>query len=155
MSIEIRVATRSDIEAMHVVRLAVRENRLVSTVIAPADYEREIEVTGRGWIAECKAERGGERGGEIAGFAIGNAQDGNIWALFVAPKFERRGVGRALHDAMVAWLFGRGLERLWLTTAPATRAFDFYVAAGWRAVGEVTRGEQRFELERPRDKSSR
>jgi GNAT superfamily N-acetyltransferase len=134
----IRRATRSDIAAMHVVRLAVRENQLVSAVITTADYEREIEATGRGWVAEL--------GGELAGFAIGNAESGNIWALFVDPKFERRGVGRALHDTLVGWLFGRGLERLWLTTAPQTRAFDFYLAAGWRAVGDVMRGEQRFEL---------
>jgi GNAT superfamily N-acetyltransferase len=136
--IVVRVAERRDIAAMHVVRLAVRENRLVSAVIGPADYERELEITGRGWVAEVD--------GVIAGFAVGNARTGNIWALFVAPEHERRGLGRALHDVMVAWLFESGLERLHLTTAPDTRAFGFYVKAGWTPVDAVVRGEQRFEL---------
>lgn len=136
----IRVAERRDIAAMHVVRLAVRENRLVSAVIGPADYEREMELTGRGWVAESD--------GAIVGFAVGNARTGNIWALFVAPEHERSGLGRRLHDVMVEWLFSSGLERLHLTTAPATRAFGFYVKAGWTPVDAVVRGEQRFELAR-------
>lgn len=135
---KVRVAVRADIDAMHAVRTAVRENRLVSAVIGGADYAREIEVTGRGWVAELD--------GRIVGFAVGNARDGNIWALFVHPHHEGRGIGRQLHDALVAWLFVTGLTRLWLTTDPRTRAFGFYRAAGWRATGTTQHGEQRFEL---------
>ena len=36
---------------------------------------------------------------------------------------------------MVAWLFSRGLEKLWLTTGPNTRAQGFYEAAGWQYAG--------------------
>jgi GNAT superfamily N-acetyltransferase len=120
-AIEVRVALRSCIGAMHRIRMAVRENRLVSMVIEAADYQREIEVTGRGFVAAID--------GELAGFAVGNACDGNIWALFVDPRFEGRGVGRALHDVLVAWLFGAGLQRLWLTTDLDTRAARLYRAA--------------------------
>jgi GNAT superfamily N-acetyltransferase len=63
-------------------------------------------------------------------FAIGNATYGNIWALFVDPAHERRGHGRRLHDAMVAWLWSQGLRKLWLTTEPGTRAERFYTEAG-------------------------
>jgi GNAT superfamily N-acetyltransferase len=55
----------------------------------------------------------------------------NIWALFVDPEHERRGYGRMLHDTMTDWLRSRGVERLWLTTEPGTRAQKFYEAAGW------------------------
>jgi len=134
----IRLATRADIEAMHAVRVGVRENRLVSAAITPADYEREIELTGRGWVAEVD--------GRLVAFAVGNARTGNIWALFVHPDHERRGIGRRLHDTLVAWLFDSGLTRLWLTTAPSTRAFEFYLAAGWRLAGTTSNGEQRLEL---------
>jgi GNAT superfamily N-acetyltransferase len=134
----LRQATRDDIPAMHRVRLAVRENRLTSSAIREAHYLPAIEVTGRGWVVEVD--------GAIVAFAIGNAQTGNIWALFVDPDHERRGYGRRLHDVMVAWLFSRGLETLWLTTGPNTRAQGFYEAAGWQRTGMVTGGDVRYEL---------
>ena len=126
---------------MHRVRMAVRENRLVSLVITEADYVTAIESTGRGWVVE--AQDG------VVGFAVGNAIDGNIWALFVDPAHEGRGIGRALHDEMVGWLATRGLRRLWLTTAPGTRAERFYERAGWKRAGLTAGGEVRFELELP------
>ena len=134
----LRQAFPHDIEAMHRVRTSVRENRLVSAVVSPADYLEHIETSGRGWVVETE--------GEIVAFAIGNARDGNIWALFVHPDHERRGHGRRLHDVMVGWLKDQGLKRLWLTTSPNTRAQRFYEAAGWSCVGEQG-NELRFELE--------
>lgn len=115
----------------------MRENRLVSTVISDADVRAAIEVTGRGWVVE--------RQGEVLAFAIGNAQSGNVWALFVDPEHERRGYGRLLHDTMVQWLWAQGLDQLWLTTEPGTRAQGFYEAAGWSLIGATERGELAFE----------
>lgn len=140
MAARLRQAERADIPAMHRVRLAVRENRLLSCV-TEADYLPAMEVTGRGWVVE--------QDGAVLGFAIGNAQAGNIWALFVDPAHERCGHGRRLHDAMVAWLFARGLARLWLSTDPATRAEGFYRAAGWQFRRVLPDGEALYELERP------
>lgn len=134
----IRVAVRADVPAVFEIRHAVRENRLTSGVITDDDYFREIEVTGRGWVAVVD--------GAIRGFSVGRRTDGNIWALFVHPDFDRRGIGRGLHDAMVEWLFGKGCARLWLTTTPATRAEAFYRRAGWRDVGPAPGGEIRMEL---------
>jgi GNAT superfamily N-acetyltransferase len=140
MSAILRQACRQDIEAMHRVRLSVRENVLTSSV-TPADYVPAIETEGRGWVVEA--------GGDIVAFAVGIAADGNIWALFVDPAHEGRGFGRRLHDTMVQWLWSRGLDRLWLTTTPHTRAQRFYEAAGWRRAGEAPGGEVRYELQRP------
>ena len=86
--------------------------------------------------------------GEVVAFAIGNAVTGNIWALFVRPEYEGRGHGRQLHDTMVSWLWAAGLDRLWLTTEPGTRAQRFYEVAGWRLTGTTERGELRYELPR-------
>ena len=133
----LRQALPHDIEAMHRVRTAVRENRLVSAVITASDCLEHIQTWGRGWVVETE--------GEVVAFAIGDARDGNIWALFVHPDHEKRGHGRQLHDVMVAWLRGRGLTRLWLTTSPNTRAQHFYEAAGWSCVGRQE-SELRFEL---------
>jgi GNAT superfamily N-acetyltransferase len=136
----LRPALPSDVPAMQRVRASVRENRLTSTVIADEDVRIAIEDTGHGWVVE-------EDGGVIA-FAIGNARTGNIWALFVHPERERRGHGRRLHDTMVSCLFELGLDRLWLTTDPGTRAQRFYEAAGWRLVERTDRGELLYELRR-------
>ena len=133
----LRQAVCADIAGMHRVRLSVRENVLLSA-IDEADYASSIEVTGRGWVIEVD--------GAIVAFAVGNAQDGNIWALFVAPEHERRGYGRRLHDVMVSWLFKQGVEPLWLTTSQGTRAQKFYQAAGWQLRRIEPNGEVRYEL---------
>ena len=134
----LRRAVRADAGAMHSVRMAVRENRLVSVVLTEADYVHAIEVGGACWVVEA--------GGRIVGFASGSVEDGNVWALFVHPDHEGRGYGRQLHDRMVASLRDQGVERLWLTTQPGTRAETFSLAAGWRRTGTTHSGEARFEL---------
>ena len=110
--------------------------------LSERDYVVAIEATGRGWVVEAE--------GNIVAFAIGDATNGSIWALFVEPGHEGKGYGRQLHDIMVAWLWEQGHDRLWLSTDPGTRAERFYSAAGWERVGEADRGEVRFELARER-----
>lgn len=141
----LRQAVFSDVSDIQRIRRSVRENRLVSTSIGDQQVRDAIEKTGRGWVVESE--------GQVVAFAIGNAANGSIWALFVHPDHERRGYGRLLHDSMVEWLFSRGLERLWLTTEPGTRAQRFYEAAGWERAGSTDRGELRYE--RSADRSER
>ena len=135
------MAVAADIGDIQQVRASVTENRLVSTVITDEDVRIAIEETGRGWVVD--------EDGTVVAFAIGNATNGNIWALFVHPEHEGRGYGRQLHDTMVAWLWATGLQRLWLTTEPSTRAQRFYEAAGWQSTGTTMGGEVRYELQRP------
>jgi GNAT superfamily N-acetyltransferase len=122
--------------------MSVRENRLVSIAISDRDYVVAVEKAGRGWVLE--------RQGEIVAFAIGNSENGSIWALFVEPDHEGKGYGRRLHDIMVAWLWEQGHHELWLTTESGTRAERFYQQAGWERVGMTPGGEVRFELKRPK-----
>ncbi len=136
----IRVANEADIPEMHRIRLAVRENRLADPdAVQPHHYRPLLGAEGRGWVAEVD--------GGIAGFAVADLARGNVWALFVDPDFEGRGIGRRLHDAMMEWLFASGAERVWLSTDPGTRAEAFYRAAGWHPAGEH-RGETRYEMSR-------
>lgn len=141
MNATLRPARREDIAAMHRVRMSVRENRLVSMSLSEADYIAAIEQTGRGWVIESA--------GTIVAFAVGDAHTGSIWALFVEPGHEGHGFGRQLHEHMVSWLWQQGLERLWLSTDPGTRAQRFYEAAGWKHVGPAAHGEVRLELNKP------
>jgi GNAT superfamily N-acetyltransferase len=144
-----RPAQPGDVAGMQSVRGAVRENRLVSTVIAEDDYLAHMrEPSGDracSWVVEVK--------GEVVAFAAVDAREGNVWALFVHPEHEGRGMGRELHDVMIAWAWSRGAARLWLTTAPRTRAQKFYERAGWSLVGEKG-NELLYELHRPRELES-
>lgn len=135
----IRLATPDDIAEMHAVRMAVRENILIDpTRVRAEHYHAMLTKNGRGWVYE--------ESGNIVGFAIGDHSRRNIWALFVLPAYEGRGLGRALHDTMITWLFEQSDEPLWLTTEPGSRAQRLYRAAGWRETGTTPDGEIRFEL---------
>jgi GNAT superfamily N-acetyltransferase len=133
----IRAARAADSGAMHELRLRVAENRL-------SDPERVTEASyaaylaqGAAWVAET------EQG--LAGFAILDVAAARVWALFVAPEAEGKGIGRALHARLLESAVEKGLRRLSLTTAPGTRAERFYVEAGWARTGWTGAGELSFE----------
>ena|SRR5690349_12587170 len=137
----IRLATVADVPRMHQIRTSVRENRLSHPDrVRLQDYVTLLSGAGRGWIAE--------RDDVTVAFGIVDPLLRNVWALFVAPEFERQGLGRALLETMTDWLFEQGDGPVWLTTAPGTRAEQFYRTAGWRETGRRSE-EIRFELTRP------
>jgi GNAT superfamily N-acetyltransferase len=128
------------------VRLAVRENVMPPEVVARDGWTPErladaFSPGRRGWVVE--------EGGEVVGFSIADANTRSIWALFLLEEYEGRGLGRALLTAAVGWLWGEGVERIWLDTDPASRAAGFYRRMGWRETGTTPKGEIRFELARP------
>lgn len=123
---------------MHRVRASVRENRLSDPARVQPHHTKAMLRAGRGWVCEVD--------GVVVGFAVADLHAASVWALFVDPAYERRGIGRRLHDAMVQWLFASGVERITLTTDPDTRAEHFYQAAGWQAAGREANGEVRYVL---------
>ena len=136
----LRQALLEDIPGMHRVRLAVRENRLTSSAIREEHYIPEITLTGRGWVViEANV---------VVAFAVGNRETKNVWALFVDPEHEGKGYGRRLHAAMVEWLFSQGVQCIWLSTDPGTRAQRFYEAAGWSFRRILPDSEHYYELQR-------
>lgn len=137
----LRPASRRDIPGMARVRASVRENRLASREIGEAEYRAAIEDTGQGWVITA--------GDDVVAFAVCNLQDGNVWALFVDPAHEGRGLGRRLLATLVACAWEQGLPGLWLTTEPGTRAEAFYLEAGWQVEGQEPSGELRMGLQAP------
>lgn len=137
---QIRQATLANYEQIHAVRMAVKENVLSDPAkVTYADYKAMLLDAGRGWVCELADK--------IVGFAIVDITHASVWALFVLPEYEGKGIGRALHDQMLQWSFGHaGLKQLWLSTDPGTRAAAFYRKAGWQAEGMEENGEQRFRL---------
>lgn len=139
--VNVRAASPDDIPAMHRIRLAVQENRLGDPLrVRPEDYRSRLMPAGIGFVAES--------GGRTVGFAVADVELSTIWALFVDPGFERRGVGRRLHDALVSAMFAAGASELHLSTDPATRAERFYRAAGWAPAGETVGAEVCYRLTR-------
>ena len=136
----IRNATIADYEELHRVRMSVRENQLLNPLkITFEDYAGMLEEHGAGWLCEV--------GGQVVGFAIADVASSSIWALFVLPSYEGKGIGRRLHDIMVNWCFDyASLEKLRLSTDPATRAEAFYLKAGWQQIELDESGEMHFEL---------
>jgi len=121
----LRRATRADIPAMSRIRLAVTENALSDPArITTAMYEDYLERSGRGWVAEAD--------GRVVAFCYADSVNASIWALFVQPSHEGRGLGKSLLALAAAWLFERGHDRIRLTTGAGTRADRFYAARGWR-----------------------
>ena len=89
-----------------------------------ADFVAYVSDIGRGWIAETETG--------MIGFSFAN-RSGLIWALFVRPGHEGRGVGTALLNECLNWLRDQGVKRAFLDTDPGTRAEVFYRRKGWIA----------------------
>lgn len=134
-----REALINDIQEIQMVRNAVKENILSDPAkVTDKDVEDYITNRGKGWVCEMN--------NSIIGFAIVSVTDHNVWALFIHPGFEKKGIGRILHDKMMDWYFSQTDEIIWLSTEPGTRAETFYRLAGWREAGIYGRGEIKFEM---------
>ena len=127
-----REATIHDIPQIQIVRHSVKENTLSDpALVTDADCEEFMTVHGKGWVCEI--------GGLIAGFAIADLQEENIWALFIRPLHEGKGIGKKLHTLMLDWYFSQGKSYVWLGTAPGTRAEKFYSMNGWTFRGTLNK----------------
>jgi GNAT superfamily N-acetyltransferase len=86
-----RTTTKEDMPEIMRVRIGVKENRLANPdSLDLPDIQRMLAgENGRGWLCEVD--------GQVVGFAIADLATSNGCALFIAPAFERRGIGRTLH----------------------------------------------------------
>lgn len=124
----------ADIPDIHRIRMSVRENILGDPGrVMPSDIQAMIETHGKGWVYRVD--------GAIRGFSFADRRNRNIWALFVEPEFDRKGIGRPLHDRAVGWLFEQGSGDIWLATEPGTRAERFYEIAGWQKTDMEPNGD--------------
>ena len=141
-----RQAGASDMPGIAHVRSSVRENlltveQLAARGITNASVAASLLVHRKGWVAE--------RSGEIVAFSMADRADPSIFALFVLPGYEGRGLGNRLLDLALQWLWDNGAELAWLTTSPDTRAARFYERRGWVPAGMEPGGDMRLELRRP------
>ncbi|MGB4837833.1 MAG: GNAT family N-acetyltransferase [Saprospiraceae bacterium] len=135
----IREAQIDDINQIQIVRNSVIENTLSApNLVTDEDCKEFMTVRGKGWVCEID--------NQIVGFAIADLKEKNIWALFLNPKFEKKGIGQLLHKTMLDWYFTQTRDTVWLGTAFNTRAEKFYRKAGWTEVGKNGTKEIKFEM---------
>lgn len=135
----IREANVTDIKQIQVVRNSVKENALSDpNLVTDADCEEFITRRGKGWVCEIN--------NRIVGFAIIDLMKKNVWALFLQPEFEKKGIGQQLHNTMLDWYFTQTQKTVWLGTAFNTRAEAFYRKAGWKETGTNGPKEIKFEM---------
>ncbi|KAF7600702.1 MAG: GNAT family N-acetyltransferase [Candidatus Dactylopiibacterium carminicum] len=140
---EMRVATAGDVQAMFELRTSVRENHMSRAALAelgvtPESLPGMLEGCSRGWVVHEE--------GVLLGFAMADAGEACVFALFVHPAHEGRGVGRRLLDTAEGWLLSQACSEAWLLTdsRPEVRANGFYRALGWRAEGVQDDGQMLF-----------
>ncbi|HET6226761.1 MAG TPA: GNAT family N-acetyltransferase [Bacteroidia bacterium] len=136
--IQYREATVSDIPQLQRIRNAVKENVLSNpNLITTDDYQNYLTQLGKGWVCEID--------NQLVGFAIVDIKNKNVWALFVDPLFEKKGIGKKLQELMLDWYFKKR-DIIWLGTAPHTRAARFYTNTGWTQTGMHGTKELKFEM---------
>lgn len=141
----IRLATPADIETLLDIRTTVVDNhlsraQLAAMGITPETIEAAITAEPCAWIADMD--------GVAAGFAMADTEDGCVFAVFVRPSQEGRGVGRLLLAKAEAYLFAHHTT-IWLETDASSRASGFYRKLGWTPVAFHDNGDVRFEKTAP------
>ena len=135
----LREATIDDIDNYMIVRMAVKENVLNNPVLVPREDNIDyLTKFGKGWVYEIE--------NKIVGFSIVGLTQRNVWALFVHPEFEGKGIGKKLHDVMIDWYFEQTREKIWLGTEQNTKAETFYKKNGWTEAGMHGDDETKFEM---------
>ena len=147
-SIEIRVALPSDLPEMTRIRTSVRENHssveeMAARGITPVRIIEMMATNSRTWLALVD--------GVPAGFSMSIAPKATVFAVFIHPDYEGRGIGKLLLAEAESWLFEQGCDEIWLDTGqePEIRAHGFYLTQGWALKGPGDPGELRYIKRRP------
>jgi GNAT superfamily N-acetyltransferase len=146
MNVTVRATVVEDVETLFDIRTSVSQNHLSREELAAMGITPETAAAAiasgerHGWIAELD--------GFAAAFSMADAQEGTVFAMFVRPGYEGRGLGRLLMAEAEAFLFERHAV-IWLTTdgREEVRANGFYRRLGWKMAGAAEGEDVRCEKE--------
>lgn len=129
---------------MFKVRASVGENTMTSDELSaigvtPESIALAINGAACSWVATAEEE--------VVGFAMVDLDDACLFALFVLPQHEGRGIGTCLTQACEQALFERH-HSVWLETAKESRAASLYRHLGWGNEVEIGGGDIRLEKHR-------
>lgn len=146
MSPVFRAARAGDADALLRIRTSVTQNALSIAELAAIGLTLDTlaamlrDEPPRAWIAEMD--------GEPVGFSMVDRDAGCLFALFVLPSREGMGLGGRLL-ALAEEALWPGHEMIWLETAEASRACEFYRRHGWILDGSAEAGDVRMVKRRP------
>lgn len=141
---EIRLASVADVSAMFKVRASVGENtmtpaELSAIGVTPETIALAVESAACAWVATVDEH--------VVGFAMVDLDTACLFALFVLPEHEGRGIGTRLTKTCELALFQRHATA-WLETANGSRAAQLYRHLGWRNEVDLGGGDIRLEKQR-------
>ncbi len=145
----IREMSAADLPEVFTVRVSTVENTVTMEELeeyyelTPESLAEAMKDNAKGWVYEIDRK--------IVGFAMGDANSGEMTVLAVLPDFEGRGIGKQLLRKVQDWLFDLGHDELWLVTTPdpSYRAYGLYLSQGWHATGEmIDEDVEKFVLRR-------
>ncbi len=126
------------------IRTSVRENTLTVEELAqlgvtPESLAQAVSGAVCAWVAEVA--------GEPVGFSMVDLATACLFAAFVQPAHEGRGIGKRLIRVSEEALFQRHAVA-WLETARNSRAAGVYRHLGWGNERDVGDGDVRMEKQR-------
>lgn len=142
-----RAITRKNALLVKNVRLAALQD---SPNAFSSTYARESRLTDEDWITRTEPLNGERAAGFLAmdadiacGMAVGrlerdDARRADLEAMWVAPRHRRRGIGRALVDAVLTWARTRGVRGVRLmVTCDNEPAIGLYRGLGFALTGQT------------------
>ena len=145
---QITLATPDDIETLFDIRTSVGQNHqsreeLAALAVTADRLAEMLHTRSRAWLARAD--------GTAAGFSMADSARATVFALFVRPGFEGRGIGRRLIAEAEGWLFGQGWDQIWLSIGSdeSLRVLGFCRHLGWVPAGVLDNGQVRFVKRRP------
>lgn len=141
MKIRTRLALPTDIESIFKVRTSVKENHLSREEMKQMGITESvvtdmIEKSRCAWVAVDDEK--------VIGFSMILPDEGCLFAAFVLPEHEGRGVGRRLVELAEQELF-KHHKAAWLETDKNSRAAEFYMRQGWVKKENVSESDIRLE----------
>ena len=141
MGIDIRQALITDVDSIFDVRTSVIENHLSREEMRQIGITESvvadmIQNSPCAWVAIVSMK--------VVGFSMILQDEGCLFAAFVLPEHENKGIGRGLVMAAEKELF-KHHEVIWLETAKNSRAAKFYKHLGWGNKMDIDDGDIRLE----------
>jgi GNAT superfamily N-acetyltransferase len=140
-------------DAAAIARIHVDSWRTTYAGIVPDEYLASLSCERREEIWRDSLADGGradftfvaeDARGEVIGFATGGPErsgnlvyySGELYAIYLAPAFQRQGIGRRLFDAVVNRLLTQNYDSLLVWVLAENPARRFYEALGGKVVTE-------------------
>lgn len=142
----LREATQDDVPAILKIRRMAIENELRSP-LTQAMLTKALQKNCKAFVAEHT--------GEVIAFVLANKPEKEVWGLFVLEPFQGKGIGKALLDLAVDWLWQQRYgwlrakaKKLKVSTQQGSRAEGFYQHCGWQLSSKLGDQEVEYTLNR-------